>query len=389
MLSPGADDHHHHTKKKRVGKACDLCRIKKTKCDGRKPCLRCLADNKLCAFTEKKRQKEKSHPSGYIELLETRLDLLTKSLEKIVTLAEPHLPVLQDLMASARAEHAQLLLPEESEDPAVRDGSYVPINEVVAHLISDMGLLDNSTMDWEKGAQIAANLVSRSSGTKLASDALGSSGEDEPSPPPHRKFSHSRASSSVLVDSPMNVAGRLAENIDIDDLSLGEYAQAHLQQPQAQLSQFLVLDSFPEKANLLFIRNDDAVSLLPVSSVTNHLEASQTMEEARLRRLSLLKAPMLPLLKLKHDGHIRKPSHVQHLLMTNVVQNNGNQFHVPKSLLSMHLLPDYISLGLLKNLEEILGNFANDFISQLSAKDTSALLDNDEVLLSNPFLSSW
>ena len=66
-----------HVKKKRVGKACDSCRIKKTKCDGKKPCNRCLLDNKICVFTEKRKVKEKIHPPGYIELLETRLDILS------------------------------------------------------------------------------------------------------------------------------------------------------------------------------------------------------------------------------------------------------------------------------------------------------------------------
>lgn len=130
------DDHLH--RKKRVGRACDLCRIKKTKCDGVKPCTRCVQDNKICVFSEKKKQKDKSHPSGYVELLETRLDLLTKSMEKIILMAKPHLPFFEKLM-------------EENDT--------IAINDVITYLINEEGLLRNLPVEWENGAMIAANLI--------------------------------------------------------------------------------------------------------------------------------------------------------------------------------------------------------------------------------------
>ncbi|CUM48404.1 unnamed protein product [Debaryomyces tyrocola] len=40
-------------KNKRLDKACDSYRIKKTKCDGKKPCNRCRLDNKICVSTSK------------------------------------------------------------------------------------------------------------------------------------------------------------------------------------------------------------------------------------------------------------------------------------------------------------------------------------------------
>jgi hypothetical protein len=36
--------------RKRVCKACDRCRLKKSKCDGSSPCSRCKSDNAICVF---------------------------------------------------------------------------------------------------------------------------------------------------------------------------------------------------------------------------------------------------------------------------------------------------------------------------------------------------
>lgn len=149
------DDHPSHIKKKRVGKACDLCRIKKTKCDGKKPCGRCIADNKICVFTEKKKLREKSHPQGYVELLETRLDILTKSLEKMVELSTPHLAFLQKLAVAPPEDD----LESASDDDGEGEGNEnaIPINRVVEYLINQEGLLKNLPVEWEKGALIAAS----------------------------------------------------------------------------------------------------------------------------------------------------------------------------------------------------------------------------------------
>ncbi|KAK6462402.1 hypothetical protein DFJ63DRAFT_154131 [Scheffersomyces coipomensis] len=188
--SDDTDSHHNHNhnhanhiKKKRVGKACDSCRIKKTKCDGKKPCNRCLIDNKICVFTEKKKLREKNHPQGYVELLETRLDILTKSLEKLIEISKPHVKILSDLIdqyddednehdennndndddfdtdendeVDIKEEHNHTDLDSKSTD------SIIPINRVVTFLINNQGLLNNLPTEWEEGSLIAANLTSK------------------------------------------------------------------------------------------------------------------------------------------------------------------------------------------------------------------------------------
>lgn len=397
MTPTSPDDHHHHTKKKRVGKACDLCRIKKTKCDGKKPCSKCIADNKLCAFTDKKKSKEKTHPTGYIELLETRLDLLTRLLDRIVQLAEPHLPFLQELMEKARAEHAQMLLPE-SEMSELRESNYVPINEVVSYLISDMGLLDKAPVEWERGAQIAATMTSSNIGqaahdfashkrdADLDSDRIDPSntyasslvkvesyeqpffGEKdvseyaEPSAPqstfaesefavsglpkdvadykPFRPRLHSRTSSSVSIDSP---------NYDVD---------LQLQQPPRLYGS--IADNFPKRANLLFLSTDVASSTLLVSSLTNRFE-NHDLEEG-LRRRGLTKGPLSPShQKLKHNGHVHKRGFQSHSHGSSVVSNNGNEFHFPKQFALSGSLPD-VSSGLSKVLDVPSTVFDDDFL---------------------------
>lgn len=411
-MTSSPDDYHHHSKKKRVGKACDLCRIKKTKCDGKKPCSRCIADNKLCAFTNKTKHKEKSHPNGYIDLLETRLDLVTKSFERIVLLAEPHLPFLHELMARARAEHALISSPD-SEALEQRDEHYVPINEVVSYLISDMGLLDKEPLEWEQGARIAAKLSPLNvvealrEFTKHKLDvANGRAHSPKPNyvSPPLSMPRHSRSSSTDSIESPALLqANSITEQLNLDDISLGGFSTTQSEMLPAQLLESFSLDGFPKRANSLFINNNEIASLLLlVSSLANRLESHDLEESLRCRRLSSLKGPLSPShQKLKLNGHIHKPglTHVHHAVQNNFISNNGNEFHLPKafsSAPSTQSLPDIVSTALSKNLvfsqammDDDLG--FEDLSSHYDTADfkPSTLTDREDLFGNNPFLSSF
>ncbi|RMJ20781.1 C6 transcription factor, partial [Aspergillus sp. HF37] len=69
--------------RKRVCKACDRCRLKKSKCDGANPCGRCRADNAICVFGERKKAHDKVYPKGYVEMLEQQQAWLVHALQEL------------------------------------------------------------------------------------------------------------------------------------------------------------------------------------------------------------------------------------------------------------------------------------------------------------------
>lgn len=69
--------------RKRVCKACDRCRLKKSKCDGSSPCSRCKADNSICVFGERKKSHDKVYPKGYVEMLEQQQSQLVSGMQEL------------------------------------------------------------------------------------------------------------------------------------------------------------------------------------------------------------------------------------------------------------------------------------------------------------------
>ncbi|KAJ5126759.1 hypothetical protein N7448_007538 [Penicillium atrosanguineum] len=70
-------------KRKHVLKACDRCRVKKTKCDGKQPCNRCSVYNHPCLFRERKATQTKVYSRGFVEMLESHHSLVVKALQKV------------------------------------------------------------------------------------------------------------------------------------------------------------------------------------------------------------------------------------------------------------------------------------------------------------------
>ncbi|KAI9040483.1 Zn(II)2Cys6 transcription factor domain-containing protein [Aspergillus affinis] len=84
QTSPSSDhSHSDNNVRKRVCKACDRCRLKKSKCDGGNPCGRCKADNAICVFGERKKAHDKVYPKGYVEMLEQQQAWLVHGLQEM------------------------------------------------------------------------------------------------------------------------------------------------------------------------------------------------------------------------------------------------------------------------------------------------------------------
>ncbi|RAH70998.1 Zn(II)2Cys6 transcription factor domain-containing protein [Aspergillus aculeatinus CBS 121060] len=82
--SPTSDHSHSDGNvRKRVCKACDRCRLKKSKCDGANPCGRCRTDNAICVFGERKKAHDKVYPKGYVEMLEQQQAWLVHGLQEL------------------------------------------------------------------------------------------------------------------------------------------------------------------------------------------------------------------------------------------------------------------------------------------------------------------
>lgn len=377
MSPPAHDDPHQLQRKRRVGKACDLCRVKKSKCDGKKPCSRCIADNKLCVFTKKK-SKEKAHPAGYIELLETRIDLLTRSLLKIVLLAEPHIPFLQHLMELAKLDPATQVLPA-SEDSTFDQVSSVPINDVVAYLISNFDLLADQPLLWPDAIDAAANLLQSNvlsasqlfsrHDSELASEestidrrelpehaSLEKKEDPPPSgntsprikteailPPQARAFPmHSRTNLSALIQSADDFSGFINESRSWQNFSMNGFLNSPQLESAAGLDPMTLASSemFPQRTNLLFLNNSRGVTglQLSLSSLSHRLENQNLDDNQRpsVRRQVSIKG-LKSLAKRRNSGHVHKPPVHPHSssslgTLTSLLSNNANTFNFPQEL---------------------------------------------------------
>ncbi|EOD52706.1 putative fungal specific transcription protein [Neofusicoccum parvum UCRNP2] len=70
----GGDDGQGDPKRRRIARACDMCRKKKIKCDGKMPaCTHCTNYKTECVFTQVEKKRQPPKGAKYIEGLENRL----------------------------------------------------------------------------------------------------------------------------------------------------------------------------------------------------------------------------------------------------------------------------------------------------------------------------
>ncbi|KAK9459093.1 fungal-specific transcription factor domain-containing protein [Lipomyces oligophaga] len=111
--TPDSDNQEHaenpSSKRRRIARACDWCRKKKIKCDGKLPaCANCLNYKTECIFTytEKKRNPPKN--VKYIENLESRLQKMEECIRSLVSQSDNEKPEHSPSSASAVSHHMEL-----------------------------------------------------------------------------------------------------------------------------------------------------------------------------------------------------------------------------------------------------------------------------------------
>lgn len=176
--------------KKRVSKACDCCRKSKTKCDGMRPCTRCLQDNKICTYMSNKKKADKLYPSSYVDLLETRVSILIQSLNKLLEKSK-----------------TQGSIDEFMKDPIIyNETGEFDINKVICQLLSSEKLqnLSQSNMNYsiEEITNVASSLSSSSASSSSSATPPTSTPPSVSSTPlniaiPKRSSHHTDPSSHI------------------------------------------------------------------------------------------------------------------------------------------------------------------------------------------------
>ncbi|KAK4237914.1 fungal-specific transcription factor domain-containing protein [Achaetomium macrosporum] len=139
-------------KRRRVTRACDECRRKKIKCDGKQPCTHCSVYSYECTYDKPSNRRRNPAPQ-YIEALEARLQRAETLLRKFipdVDLADPNLdPAVQQEFRNrerARARAMELKMGPVKEQPG-EDGSE---DAQIMSMIESIGQLDlKESGEWD------------------------------------------------------------------------------------------------------------------------------------------------------------------------------------------------------------------------------------------------
>lgn len=90
-------------KRRRISKACDNCRSKKAKCNGKNPCTSCILNEETCVYSDS--NKKRGIPSGYTKELETKNLLLQLLLTKLFTEDDSVLLKLTNLLTDPEVKN--------------------------------------------------------------------------------------------------------------------------------------------------------------------------------------------------------------------------------------------------------------------------------------------
>ena len=125
------DDDKRGSKRRRIARACDMCRKKKIKCDGKMPkCSHCENYKTECIFTPMEKKRAPPKGAKYIEGLENRLGRMESLLKLSGLLAEDDggrtdLGTLEKRLAERQSQgpRSSAASPQESQQQSARGGA--------------------------------------------------------------------------------------------------------------------------------------------------------------------------------------------------------------------------------------------------------------------------
>ncbi|KAI5917950.1 fungal-specific transcription factor domain-containing protein [Camillea tinctor] len=128
-------------KRRRVTRACDECRRKKIKCDGKQPCTHCQVYSYECTYDKPSNRRRNPAPQ-YIEALENKLSRAETLLRKFmpdVDLNDPNLDpsVQQEFRMREQARLRAAAMRSEQSNQAAIDGQLQSMIETVGQLDLD------------------------------------------------------------------------------------------------------------------------------------------------------------------------------------------------------------------------------------------------------------
>ncbi|RAL16693.1 Zn(II)2Cys6 transcription factor domain-containing protein [Aspergillus homomorphus CBS 101889] len=187
-------------KRKHVLKACDRCRVKKTKCDGKQPCNRCSAYNHPCLFRERKATQTKVYSRGFVEMLESHHSLVVKALQRLYKLC---------------------VNKEDFPGEPLQDA---PDGYPLTHAILDrLGLIKQAEENADEPEEESEDLQY----LRFLSTSTDSSATTDPSPEPATPPEPSPTECSPILHSPKRSESWRWDMQPVQDVHLGQYQSYH------------------------------------------------------------------------------------------------------------------------------------------------------------------
>ncbi|KAK4693163.1 hypothetical protein P7C71_g4184, partial [Lecanoromycetidae sp. Uapishka_2] len=195
-------------KRRRVTRACDECRRKKIKCDGKQPCTHCTVYSYECTYDQPSNRRRNPAPQ-YVEQLETRLqraEALLKTVLPDVDLSDPNCNIgAPQRMSSSVKQEIQLQQPNQMRPWATlekhQEGIDGEKDSMLESMVANTGSLDlDEAGNWDFHGSSSGRVFLRKMREQFG-DLMGHLNPETRSSP----FMNYRGSGSQSASSPKSV----------------------------------------------------------------------------------------------------------------------------------------------------------------------------------------